>query len=189
MTQLLPTRCQVLKVVPPPNNAKLEINPLTHGLWETSRVSTVQSTHDVRALQVEGVTHCSHGPGTVQDMVLAFKMLCLVAILQRRKGESLSLLPSQSHFTWAAEIRGWGLQLTEKSQQPRLKETAARDASVRTYSLIINAEFFVTCVASVGWLPPFPRAASILCAASLLPCFVFRVYFSSSLCFLWMWQL
>lgn len=46
MTQLLPTRCQVLKVVPPPNNAKLEINPLTHGLWETSRVSTVQSTHE-----------------------------------------------------------------------------------------------------------------------------------------------
>lgn len=50
MTQLLPTRCQVLKVVPPPNNAKLKINPLTQGLWETSHVSSVQSTHDARTL-------------------------------------------------------------------------------------------------------------------------------------------
>lgn len=149
MTQLLPTRCQVLKVVPPPNNAKLEINPLTHGLWETSRVSTVQSTHDVRALQVEGghslftrARNCTRHGSCLQDALPS----------SHSPKAELSLLPSQSKFTWAAEIRGWELQLTEESQQPRLKETAARDASVRTYSLIVNAEFFVTHVASVGWV-------------------------------------
>lgn len=116
-------------------------------------------------------------------------MLCLVAILQRRAGESLSLLPSQSKFTWAAEIRGWKLQLTEKSQQPRLKETAASDVSVRTYSLIINAEFFVTPVASVGWVAALSRDClhSSCCFSSSL--FLLSVYFSPSLCSPGMWQL
>lgn len=80
--------------MPPPNNAKLEIRhkdtqPLGHISGLNSAIYT-----ELSALQMEGFARCSRGPGTVQDIVVAFKMLCLVAILHRLKGESH--VPSES---------------------------------------------------------------------------------------------
>lgn len=86
---------------------------------------------------MEGFAHRSRGPGTVQDMGVAVKMLCLVAILHRLKGESHVPSQSKCRLSYEDTRQRTGSLHDRKSQQPRLQETAASDAPLITHPLTL----------------------------------------------------
>lgn len=64
---------------------------------------------------MEGFAHRSRWPGTVQDMVVAVKMLCLVAILHRLKGESHVPSQSKCRLSYEDTLREQVVYMTEKA--------------------------------------------------------------------------